>query len=121
LAMGSLQIAANLEQDASRLLWRKLAFFAQQMTKILALHEVHGDELDPVCLSEVEDANDVLVGDLARKDQLLLEAAQDLGVFREFPAYEFDGNNSIQFGVARLVDRAHATSTEQLEYLVAAG
>ena len=113
-SVGGFQSAANLEHDSGRLLGRKLALFNQQLTEVPALHEVHGDELDSVGLSEIINANDVFMRDLAGENQFLLEAAEDFRIFREFRADELERNNAVEFLVARLVYCAHAALSEQL-------
>src|SRR5262249_18362366 len=69
----------------------------------------------------VVDANDVLVGDLAREQQLLLEAL--LGVRRRgvtaIGSNHLQRNGDVQLGVPRLVDRAHAADTEHLDDVIA--
>src|SRR6202043_691508 len=58
----------------------KLATFSQDGVKALAFDIFHGDESDFLCFAEVEDADDIPVADLTRKDQLLFEALQDLTI-----------------------------------------
>ncbi len=73
LDVGGFQGPANLEHDASSLLGCELASFEQQLAEVLPFHEIHGDELDSVGLSKIENANDVFMRDLTRENQFLLE------------------------------------------------
>ena len=76
--------------------------------QVLAFDVVHGDELDVLSTREVEDTNDVPVGDLAGKNQLLLEAPQTLRVGRHVGEDHFQGDFAIQFAVMSQVNGSHA-------------
>ncbi len=52
-----------------------LPFSLEDRGEVFALEVGHRDVLDAVQLAEIVDADDVLVGDLPREQQLLLEAA----------------------------------------------
>ena len=59
--------------------------------------------------------------DFARQDQLLFEAAKNFGMAGELGTYQFERDQALEFGVARLVDRAHAALAEQLKNFEAFG
>ena len=80
--------------------------------------KLHGDEPDPVGFSEIENPNHVFVCHLPRQDEFLFEPMQDLRLNREFGTNYFQGDESIQFCVLRLIHCAHASLAEQLQDLV---
>lgn len=87
--------------------------------QVLAFDVVHGDELDVFSTREVEDTNDVPVGDLAGKNQLLLEAPQTLRVGRHVGEDHFQGDFAIQFAVMSQVNGSHAPLSEEPDDFVA--
>ena len=93
--VGRFQSPANLQHDARRLLGRKFASFEQQGSEVLALDEIHGDELDSAGLAQIENTDDILVGYLPGENQFLLEAPQDLRISGELRANELQGDNAI--------------------------
>ena len=88
--------------------------------QVLTLDELHGDELHAVGFVQVVDADDVLMRDLPRQHQFLLEARQNGGIARKIGTNDLQSDNALHFHVAGLVDRAHAAHAEQLLDLVAA-
>ena len=95
---------------------RQLAV-ARAPRQVRALDVRHRDVLDAVDLAEVVNADDVLVRDLPREQQLLLEAALDLvrrvAVLRDLRADDLQRDGDVEFGVPRLIDGAHAADAEQ--------
>ncbi len=83
----------------------------------------HRDVLDAVDFPEIEDADNVLVGDLTREQQFLLEPSFDLArchwILRDLRPDHFHGNRYAQLRVPRLIDRTHATNTQELDDVVA--
>ena len=88
-----------------------------------ALDVRHRDVLDAVDLAEVVNADDVLVRDLAREQQLALEAALDFRRGRRIRHHlrtdDLDRDGDAEFGVPRLVDRTHAADAEQSDDVIA--
>ena len=70
-----LQPAHDRPRDAQHAQNRQLAVAREDRREIVPLDVWHRDVLDAVNLAEVVDADDVLVRDLARQQQLALEAA----------------------------------------------
>ena len=99
-------------------LFSKLSFCLGQGAQILTLDELHGDELDAVDFTKVENADHVFVGDLARQNQLLLEAPQYFFVQRKFGTNHFQRHEAIELQVPRLVHRAHAAFAKHLHDFV---
>ena len=120
LAVRRLQSGAHLLDDFHGLVRRKLAPLRQQGAQVRAHQVLHGDELDAVGFADVENANDVAVGDLASGQQLLLEPRQDLGIARQVGPDHLQRDGAIEFAVLRLVNRAHAAQPQHLQDLVAA-
>ena len=67
----------------------------------------------PLRLSQIENANDVSVGDFAREDEFLFEASQDFRIAGKFGANQLESNEAFQFRVARFVNRAHSALAEE--------
>src|SRR5690242_840470 len=110
--VGRFQSAANLRDNLYRLIRRKFSFFLQHHAKIAALHELHGDELDPFGLSQIENANDVPVGNFASQDKFLFEAAEDFRIAGEFGTDQLESNEAVQLGIARFINGSHSALTE---------
>ena len=66
-------------RDAQHLRNRQLALALQNRGEVRAVDVRHRDVLDAVDLAEIVNADDVLVRDLARQQQLALEAPLDFG------------------------------------------
>ena len=72
--MGRVERAADLLHHRDCLLGRELSLAAQYSAQVLAIHVFHADEANAIGLTQIEDADDILVRDVARKNELLLEA-----------------------------------------------
>ena len=57
-----------------------------QGTQVLTLNKLHGDELHAVGFAQVVNANDILVRDLRRQEELLLESRQNRRIAGQFAA-----------------------------------
>jgi hypothetical protein len=83
----------------------------------------HRDVLDAVDLTDVVNANDVLVGDLPREQQLALEAPLDVGgdglVGHRFRTNHLDGDGDAELGIPGLIHRSHAACSEQADDVIA--
>ena len=90
---------------------------ADDRREIRAVDVRHRDVLDAVDLAEVVDADDVLVRDLAREQQLALEAALDLlrgvAVAHRFGPDDLQRDDDVELGVPGLIHGAHAADAEQ--------
>ena len=87
----------------------------QRRGEILAVHERHRDVGGAVHLAEVVDANDVLVRDLTREQQLALEAALDVGQRRGVDAVtpnDLHRDRDAEHLVPGLVDHTHAAGAQ---------
>src|SRR5438105_8490196 len=115
------QCVANLGDDSNCLFERKFPSFPEHGAKVAALDVLHGDELEALGLSEVENADDIAVGNFASEDQLLFEPAQDFRIAGEVRAYQLESNEAFELRVARLINGSHATLTEQCEDFVTIG
>ena len=90
--------------------------------QIRAVHIRHRDVLDAVNLPEVVDADDVLVGDVARQEQFAFEAAFEIAgdgwIGHRLGADHLDGNDNRQLVVPRLVDGAHSANTQLTDEVI---
>ena len=100
---------------------RKRTAASDQITQRLAFHVLHRDVRRVVDASEIVYAADVLVRDLPRQEQLVLEALGDLGIVRELLAQHLQRNDRSRFPVACLAHHSHAAVTQIAEYLVTVG
>ena len=120
-AVRGFEAQTNLADDVAGLAGGKFALLREEGLQIPAFHVVHGDELDVARRADVEDADDVAVGDETGQDQFLLEALQNVGIVGQFAADDFQGDDAVQLAVHGLVDRAHAAFAEHLQDFVAVG
>ena len=65
-------------------------------------------------LPQVKDANHVLVGDLSRQDQLMLEALDNVRLGRQLGANNFQRDYFVNLAVQRFVDSSHPALPEHL-------
>ena len=86
---------------------------AHEAGKVGAIDESHGDELDAVPIAHVVDAQNVLVGDFAGQQQLLLEALHGLEIVGQAGAHQFERHQAVEFVVVSLIDRSHAALAQQ--------
>ena len=102
---------------------RQLALALQDGRQVLALEVRHRDVLEAVDLADVVHADDVLVRDLAGEQQLLLEPLLEHAgggrIVGHLGPHGLERHGHAQFGVPRLVHRAHAAGAEQLDDVVA--
>jgi hypothetical protein len=104
-----------LLNDIDGFFGRELSSVMQQAAQVAAAHVFHGDELQPARFADIEDADDVLVGDLPRQQQLLREALNDLRMFRQIGPDALESDYAVNVAVMCLVDSAHAAHAEDLK------
>ncbi len=96
---------------------RQAALARHDRRQIGALHVRHRDVGDAVDLSEVVNADDVLVRDLTREQQLVFEAAlqrfRGLRVRRRLGPDHLQRHGDFERLIPRLIDGAHAADAEQ--------
>ncbi len=113
------QSRGNLFHDVDGFRGFQFVPLSQKLMEVLALDILHRDELDSPGFPKIENTDDVAVGDLACKDQLLLEALQDLGIVGKLRPNDFERDISLQFPVPCLVNRPHAAFAQSLDDFVA--
>ena len=116
--MGRLQRPADLLRDLDRLLRRQLLFLLHEGAQVLPGDELHGDKLHPFAFAQVVNANHVLMRNLMRQAQFLLEALNDCRVASQIWADHFQRDGTIELPVRSFVNRAHAALAKQLDDLV---
>src|SRR5580692_5117210 len=79
----------------------------------MAFHISHGDEFRAADFSHIVDAKDVLVGDLAGENELLLESLQGVCLAHRTLANYLERHHTIEILVIRFVNAAHPALTEQ--------
>ena len=89
----------------------------------LTVHELHGQERDAVLVADVEEGDDVGVGEGARDPGLVLEALDEGLVLRtlarDVEPDRLDGEGALDEGVEGLVHGAHRPEADAFEDLVA--
>src|SRR5689334_17328948 len=75
----------------------------------------HADEVQVVGNAEIEDANHVLVGNLAGQNQFLLKSLQDIGISGQVGTNDLERDYPVKLTVPGFVNRTHATVTQQLQ------
>src|SRR6185295_2524381 len=82
------------------------------------LDEGHGDELERAFLAEVVDPHHVAMADLAREQDLALEALERLRVRQDLRVDRLERDGAAEREIVRLVDHAAAALAEDGEDLV---
>src|SRR5437016_848397 len=116
--MRGVESPADLLHDTHSFDRGKFSPFPQQRFQIAALDIFHGEKLHPIGLAKVVDPDHVLVRNLPRQDQFLLEALENRRGVREFRTNDFQSDQAIEFAVLGLVNRSHATFAQQMKDLV---
>ena len=119
LAVGFGEAAQHLLHERQRLGDGDFFFLVQHLAQVRPFDELHGEELRPLELAEVVDADDVLVGDFAREDQLLLEALENFAARALLGADRLERHRPVELEIERFVDAAHAAFAEFLEDSIA--
>ena len=117
--VGLLQRLDDLPEDGQGSLDGERPVFLQDVEERAPLDEPHGQEAQPLALTDVMDANHVLVGDLAREHQLPPEPLDPLRVRPQVGAEDLERDVDAQLLVPRLVDGAHPPDAERAEDAVA--
>ena len=107
----------DLDSEAKHLL-RRESSPGEAILERLPLEELHDEVLDPAFAPDVVERADMRVRKLRDRAGLALEALAHLFGGGETFRKDFDRDASIEAGVARPVDLAHAARSEQREDLV---
>src|SRR2546422_9558951 len=75
--------------------------------------------LHPPAVPKSKIPNDILVRDLPREDQLLFEAAQNVGMPGQLRPDDLDRYQPVELMIPDLIDRAHAAFAQAFENFVA--
>src|ERR1700687_4092728 len=97
--MSAIERAANLLDDDTGVLGRELSLASQYGAQILAVDEFHADETNAIRLTQIENADHVLVRDVARENQFLLEAGQNGRIRSQFGADDLERDQAVEFAV----------------------
>src|SRR6202161_3933885 len=119
LGVRSFERIGNWIHDAHGLFVRKLALADHLGLQIVALDELHGDELDAVSFAKIENSDYVFVRNLPRENQFLFETMQCFRLRGEFRANNFQRNEPLELAVFRFINRAHAALPKQIDDFVA--
>ena len=87
----------------------------QDRAQVLAIHELHGDEVVLADLAEVVDVDDVVVVQLRRELRLVDEHGDEVGAVREMRQDLLDGDRlleALDALHARLPDLRHAADRD---------
>ena len=114
-----LQRLRDLPEDPHRPRHGQPPLRGQHVEQRAPLHQAHGQEAQALALADVVDADDVLVRDLAREQELAPETGDPFGITPELGAEDLDRDVLPQLLVARAVDHAHAAEAELPDHPVA--
>ena len=121
--MRGTQAGHDAPQHGQRPRRRQARLAREDRRQVAALDVRHRDVLDAIHLAEVVDADNVVVGDLPRQEQLALEAALDLPgevrVARDLRPDDLEGDRDRKLGVPRLIDDAHPAGAQHANDVVA--
>src|SRR6266566_2428505 len=111
---------ANLADNIHCFQRRKLPALNDQALQITAIDVLHRDEFHALGFTDVENSNHVLVGDLPRENQFLFEAFQHDPGIGKLGLDDFNGHQTVQFAVFRLIDGTHRALAQDFQNFVAA-
>ena len=95
--------------------WTRFQHLAQR----LPLQKLHDGEGDAILVPEIEDREDVGMGQRRDRVRLALEARKELRISRHVPGQHFHRHVPLELGVPRPVHLAHSARAERRENLVA--
>src|SRR5215469_12185685 len=110
--MSCSQGLANLFANVECLFQRKYVFRLYDLSKAASLNEGHGDELHSSPFAQVVDAQDMLVGNAAGKQQFLLESLHNVRICHQFGTNDLERHHTIQLKIVGLVNAPHSTFPE---------
>ena len=119
LGMRGVERAADLLYDRDGFFRARTFLAAQMRAQVFAVNIFHADEANALSLAQIENADHILVRDIAGENELLLEAQQNRGIGCQFGTDNFERDQAVEFAVTRLVDCAHAALPEHAQDLVA--
>ena len=96
------------------------AALVEDLPQRAAVDMVHRQEVQVAVLADVVDAHDVLVRDLAREHQFLLEALEHARI-RLVGAQRLQGDVDVQPLVVHAIDHAHRADAGETDHAIAAG
>src|SRR5262245_43337114 len=101
--------STDLDHDVDRAIRRETALFVEEALQRPSREELHHDVDEAVALlTEVEDAHDVRVIELARGERLAAEALHEVRVLLVVRMEDFDGDGSPELAMRRLVHRTRS-------------
>jgi len=115
--VGHAERGGHLLHHGQRALRRQRPLATQHVRQALAVHKLHRDELEAAVLAHGVDLDDVGMDDCGGVACLAGEALDEGGVAREGPRQHLDGDEAVERGLARLVDRPHPPAAQQLDDL----
>ena len=120
-SMSFLQRRCDLTRDRDGALRRHRSFFLEDVGERSSRYVPHGQEAEPFVLSDVVDADHVLVAHLASEPELAPEALDDRRVAPQVGAEDLQGRLDPELLVARPIDDAHSPDTGDARHPIPAG
>ena len=115
------QPLGDLAADVGRLVEGEAADAPQQRRQVLAVHELHREEVLSFRLADVPHAADRGVRHLPRRAHLRVEPLEPVRVAFEGARQELEGDRLLELQVVRAIDLAHSAPAEQPHDPVAPG
>ena len=119
--VGGGEAGAELAGGLHRLVDGEASDAAQERAEVLAIHELHGDVVEAFGDTDVVDAADVGVCDLARDADFVVEAREGTIVGGGDLGEEFQGYRLAEGQVGGAIDFAHAAASQESRDAVAGG
>ena len=98
---------------------RQMAVSFERCREVVPLDKRHADVLRAADISQIVNADDVLVGDLAGEQELALEAALDVarhrGIGADVRTNDLESDDDVEDLVPRLIHNAHTAGAELFE------
>ena len=109
------EAGADLASGLDRLVGGQAADASQEARQVLAVNELHGQEVHPVRLLDVVDAADVGVRDAACQPDLRQQSLESPGIATEWLRQELQSHRLPELEILGAVDLAHAALSDALD------
>jgi hypothetical protein len=103
---------AHLPRDFDAFVGRQAADSPQQRREVLAVDELHGQEVTPIHVADVIHAAHVGMRDLARDPNLVEEPFEARRLAADFFRQELERNGLTELQILRPVDFSHAAASD---------
>src|SRR5271165_4840023 len=107
------QTGADLVRGLQSLVRRQTTYAAQQRRQVLAVDVLHGEKVLPVHFTDVVNATDIRVRNLAGITHLSMKSCEGRRVVLERGGKKLEGHNIAKLEIFSAVNFAHAAAPQQ--------